>query len=205
LVPELAQEHPLLGQFVHRRAQKGPFYRCNLHVHAHYFWNSTGMTKSPTNPTAIRPPRSLKRARGAGFQKGHVKTGGRPPGGQNGTSKQVKEMIIAAADGIGGLARLIEWIMEHPRHEERFWCQIWPRLLPLRVQGAVHSEVDLNVKIDPSELMKKLEERGLPQTIFGSDAPDLDQLKVIEHQPNGDAGVTNGSDTTRLSDWSSDQ
>lgn len=40
-----------------------------------------------------------------------------------------------AADELGGAERLTEWAKESPENEKAFWVQIYPKLLPLTVQG----------------------------------------------------------------------
>jgi hypothetical protein len=137
-------------------------------------------------------PASLKRARGASFPPGRGKPpgSGRKPGVQNVTSRNVREMIIEATRRIGGIERLIAWIQESERNELIWWSQIWPRLLPLQIRGpGPGGALEVNVAIDPSELMRKLQERNLPTTIFGADVPEPAEMKLIDH--NG--CVTNGN------------
>jgi hypothetical protein len=148
------------------------------------------MTVSPTNPTNHRPPRSLKAVRGRPFEKGRARTGGRPPGGQNVTSRNVREMIIAASEKVGGLERICDWIRESEINERLWWTQVWPRLLPLTVRGAVHAEVDVNVKLTAEELTRKLTERNLPVSIFGIDEPaPMKQIEANGAAASNDAGT----------------
>jgi hypothetical protein len=58
------------------------------------------MTKSKSNRTSFRP--------------GKKKTGGRKAGVLNKTTVAARDMIATAADRIGGLDRLVEWINESP-------------------------------------------------------------------------------------------
>ena len=60
---------------------------------------------------------------------------GRPKGSRNKTTATAKEAIQLAAEGLGGTARLIAWVREDPLNERVFWGQIYPKLLPLQVQG----------------------------------------------------------------------
>jgi hypothetical protein len=53
----------------------------------------------------------------------------------NKTTTLAKEAIAAAAEGLGGTARLIEWAQEDPANERVFWGQIYTKLLPLQVTG----------------------------------------------------------------------
>jgi len=94
-------------------------------------------------------------------------------------------MFAKAAEGIGGLDRLIAWIKESPQNEFAFWTTVYPRLLPLHIRGP-GPQGELTVEIKSDELSRRLEERGLPVTIFGRDAP------VLELQANKDGG--NGQD-----------
>lgn len=60
---------------------------------------------------------------------------GRPKGSLNKTTRSVKEAIEMAAEGLGGAARLQAWAASDPSNERVFWGQIYPKLLPLQVQG----------------------------------------------------------------------
>jgi hypothetical protein len=60
---------------------------------------------------------------------------GRPKGAKNKTTLLAKEAIAAAAEGLGGTQRLIEWAQEDPANERVFWGQIYTKLLPLQVTG----------------------------------------------------------------------
>jgi len=60
---------------------------------------------------------------------------GRPKGSANKVGKEAKEIIAAAAEGLGGLDRLVSWAKEEPANERAFWATIYPKLLPLTVAG----------------------------------------------------------------------
>lgn len=60
---------------------------------------------------------------------------GRPKGVPNKQTIAVKDAIAAAAEGLGGTNRLIEWAKEDPANERAFWATIYPKLLPLQVTG----------------------------------------------------------------------
>lgn len=60
---------------------------------------------------------------------------GRPKGSVNKVGKEAKEVIAAAADGLGGLDRMIAWAQADPLNERAFWATIYPKLLPLTVSG----------------------------------------------------------------------
>lgn len=61
---------------------------------------------------------------------------GRPKGSQNKTTKAAKEAIADAAEQLGGTNRLVAWAKEDAKNEHAFWATIYPKLLPLQVNGA---------------------------------------------------------------------
>lgn len=73
---------------------------------------------------------------------------GRPKGSQNKTTKAAKDAITYAAEAIGGEKRLAEWIKEDPENESAFWKMIYPKLLPLQVNGDVGLTVRLHQGAD---------------------------------------------------------
>ena len=60
---------------------------------------------------------------------------GRPKGLPNTTTQTAKDAIAAAAEALGGAERLVAWAKEDPGNERVFWGTIYPKLLPLQVQG----------------------------------------------------------------------
>lgn len=60
---------------------------------------------------------------------------GRPKGSTNKTTTTAKEAIALAAEGLGGTPRLIAWAKADEKNEAAFWTTIYPRLLPLQVNG----------------------------------------------------------------------
>jgi hypothetical protein len=124
--------------------------------------------------------------RGRPFQKGMEKSAGRKKGVQNIHTRTVRMAIAEAARGLGGVRRLIEWAKEDAQNERAFWTSIWPRLLPLQIQGSGdRGEIEINLQITPEELDKALEERGLPTTIFGIDTPVLEAAPQPLIEANG--------------------
>ena len=60
---------------------------------------------------------------------------GRPKGSQNRATKAVKDTIMAAAEELGGVDRLVTWAKEDPANERAFWASIYPKLLPKELTG----------------------------------------------------------------------
>lgn len=61
---------------------------------------------------------------------------GRPKGALNKNTQAAKDAIAEAAEALGGATRLVEWVKEDPSNEKVFWGTIYPKLLPLQVNGA---------------------------------------------------------------------
>lgn len=61
---------------------------------------------------------------------------GRPKGARNRTTVIAKEAIALAADRLGGVDRLVKWAKEDTKNESAFWTSIYPKLMPLQVEGA---------------------------------------------------------------------
>lgn len=63
-------------------------------------------------------------------------TGGSRKGIPNKTTQAAKDAIAQAAAELGGADRLVAWVKEEPSNERIFWGTIYPKLLPLQVNGA---------------------------------------------------------------------
>jgi len=61
---------------------------------------------------------------------------GRPQGSVNKTTAAAKDVIAQAATELGGATRLLAWAKEAPENERAFWATIYPKLLPLQVNGS---------------------------------------------------------------------
>jgi hypothetical protein len=70
---------------------------------------------------------------------------GRKLGSVNKTTAAVKESLMAAFDGMGGVEALIEWGKANPAP----FYQIWARLLPQELKADISTEVKVRV---PSSL-----------------------------------------------------
>ena len=66
----------------------------------------------------------------------NLNKGGRPKGSVNKTTAAAKAVIEQAAEGLGGASRLLAWAQEAPENERAFWATIYPKLLPLQVNGS---------------------------------------------------------------------
>ena len=71
---------------------------------------------------------------------------GRPKGAVNKTTASAKAVIEEAANGLGGAARLLEWAQEDQANEKAFWSSIYPKLLPLQVNGEMNIAGEFTVK-----------------------------------------------------------
>lgn len=60
---------------------------------------------------------------------------GKPKGAKNKTTKTAKEAIALAAEGLGGVDRLVKWAKEDPLNERTFWGTIYPKLIPVQLAG----------------------------------------------------------------------
>ena len=101
---------------------------------------------------------------------------GRRRGSPNMLTRNVRRVIETAADRIGGVDRLVAWIMESPENEKIFWSVMYLKLLPLKLMGSGENgefELDVNVKLSHEEMARELQARGLPLHIFGADTPLL--------------------------------
>jgi hypothetical protein len=78
---------------------------------------------------------------------------GRPKGSQNKISRQAKEVIAEAAEGLGGTKRLMEWAKESPENERAFWQSIYTKLVPLDVHGSHNVSI-----VDRAELRERARE-----------------------------------------------
>lgn len=72
---------------------------------------------------------------------------GKPKGALSKTTKSAKEAIAAAAEALGGAERLTAWVQEDPANERVFWGTIYPKLLPLQLNGAGENGEHLFQKI----------------------------------------------------------
>jgi hypothetical protein len=81
---------------------------------------------------------------------GKLSRAGRPKGTLNKTTVAAKEAIEAAAEGLGGTARLVAWAQEDPANERVFWGSIYPKLLPLTAN--VTGTMAINWPVPPSRL-----------------------------------------------------
>ena len=60
---------------------------------------------------------------------------GRPKGSPNRVQQSAKDLIAEVAGKLGGMDRMAEWAKEDPLNERAFWTHVYPKLLPLTVNG----------------------------------------------------------------------
>ena len=78
-----------------------------------------------------------------------VKKGaGRPKGSLNKVTQSAKDMIANAAEELGGLQRLVEWVKEAPENEKHFWTSIYPKLLPLQVNANLNQTSISKIEVE---------------------------------------------------------
>ena len=70
-----------------------------------------------------------------------VKTGGRQKGSPNKITKQLKDMILEALDGVGGVDYLKQTAIEHPSA----FLTLVGKVLPLQVQGEDGGDIKISV------------------------------------------------------------
>jgi hypothetical protein len=68
-----------------------------------------------------------------------IKTKGRAKGTTNKITREVKEAIALAFEGIGGLDRLIKWADKNP---SIFYTQLYTKLIPVTLLGHVNATVE---------------------------------------------------------------
>ncbi len=72
---------------------------------------------------------------------------GKPKGAVNHTTKSAKEAIALAAEGLGGVQRLVDWAKEDPLNERAFWATIYPKLIPVQLAGDPDNPVGLSLTV----------------------------------------------------------
>ena len=60
---------------------------------------------------------------------------GRPKGVPNKIGKAAKDMIAEVAEGLGGADGMLAWAKEDKANEKAFWTQVYPKLIPVQLQG----------------------------------------------------------------------
>lgn len=61
--------------------------------------------------------------------------GGSRKGVPNKVTAAAKSVIADAAEMLGGVNRLVDWVRENPENESKFWATIYPKLIPVQVTG----------------------------------------------------------------------
>lgn len=83
---------------------------------------------------------------------------GRKKGVPNRMTAAAKEAIAMAFEDLGGVDGLVKWAKSDPDNQKAFYTQVWPKIVPLQVNGS-H---DVNV-VDRTELLRRAGEevRGI--------------------------------------------
>lgn len=92
-------------------------------------------------------PESLKNLKRGGTKRG-----------PNKVTATAKAMIEAVAASLGGAERMAAWAQEAPENERVFWGTIFPRLLPLQVNGPGEEGEHL-VKVSADEAFARIASR----------------------------------------------
>ena len=79
---------------------------------------------------------------------GKGRLGGRAKGTPNKTTIAAKDAIAFAAAGLGGAQRLVDWAKEDPKNESAFWISVYPKLLPLQIQGDAENPLQAKVTVE---------------------------------------------------------
>lgn len=73
---------------------------------------------------------------------------GKPKGALSKTTKTAKEAIALAAEGLGGVKRLVAWAQEDPVNERAFWSSIYPKLIPVQIAGDDENPLRHSIRIE---------------------------------------------------------
>ncbi len=73
---------------------------------------------------------------------------GKPKGAKNKTTQSAMQAIEMAAEGLGGVDRLIEWAKSDEANERVFWGSIYTKLLPLQVVGDPENPLHTVMRIE---------------------------------------------------------
>src|SRR4051812_651557 len=65
---------------------------------------------------------------------------GRPKGSRNKTTRAMNEIILGAANEVGGIQELVRWYRESQANRMCFWKEIAPRVLPKIIDATVDTE-----------------------------------------------------------------
>lgn len=120
------------------------------------------------------------------------KTGGRPKGGLNKTTRNVKQALERAFERLGGVRSLVAWGRENPTEFYKLWAKLLPKDLNLTMQSeAIQLGEDVRARLDEIDGIGP----GFPRQIGSGDvgdvadaaAPANDQFAFAGHG-GGEAG-----------------
>lgn len=70
---------------------------------------------------------------------------GRPPGAENKLTRNIKDCLSQAFDGLGGVEGLIEWAQKSDKNRGVFYTA-WGRLAPREVLANVQGRLDVVIR-----------------------------------------------------------
>jgi hypothetical protein len=102
------------------------------------------------------------------LQKGVVlNPAGRKKGVPNKLPMEAREMIMRASQEMGGWEGLVAWIRRDPRHETLWWTQIFPKLIPVTVNGLAQQNIITAIR---QIIISPQGEETIRPPIFGDDS-----------------------------------
>lgn len=83
--------------------------------------------------------------------------GGSRKGVPNKVTAAAKSVIAEAAEMLGGVNRLVDWVKEDPENESKFWATIYPKLIPVQVTGEDGGAIQIEqVKTDADAFARSI-------------------------------------------------
>ena len=83
------------------------------------------------------------------------KTGGRKKGTRNKITRTAREAITLAAEGLGGVRRLVEWAQADPQNERVFWGVIYTKLVPNEIVGPSGGALEIAARVIHEHLAER--------------------------------------------------
>lgn len=119
--------------------------------------------------------------------------GGRQKGSLNKLTAEAKQAVAIAAEGLGGIERLIEWAKEAPKNEFAFWTMIYTKLIPLTVAGDPNNPLQL---VESNAAFKTIE-GTLEQAAIGKAASSFSESGVDSDRKRQPVNATGNKSSNR--------